>query len=400
MKKKILIVSHAMEIGGAERALLGLLNSINTQKYDVDLFLLRHTGELMSLIPSKINLLSQNKKYSEIAVPIVSTIKHRQFRIAYGRYIGKKKAEEYESKHFQGTDNQVALTYSHKYTVKYMPMISNETYDLAISFLTPHYFVSEKVKAKKKIAWIHTDYSFINIDVKTELEMWNRYDYIASISDKVTEAFLRKMPELNNKIVLIENINSAEFIRQQSEIKEVKTEMVEDGNVKLLSIGRFSNQKNFDNVPDICRKLLKMVSNIKWYIIGYGKEEGLIKKKIKEFGMEERVIILGKKDNPYPYIKACDIYIQPSRYEGKAVTVREAQILCKPVIITAFPTSKSQLDDGIDGVIVPMDNDGCAKGIADVINNRNLQKKLIKNCSLRDYSNAYEVKKIYDLIEG
>ena len=114
--------------------------------------------------------------------------------------------------------------------------------------------------------------------------------------------------------------------------------------------------------------------------------------------MEDTVIILGKKINPYPYIKKCDIYIQPSRYEGKAVTVLEAQILGKPVVITAFPSSDSQLENGIDGVIVPMDDEGCANGIMQVIKDQQLRNKLIENCRKRDYSSSNEVEKIYRLM--
>lgn len=127
-------------------------------------------------------------------------------------------------------------------------------------------------------------------------------------------------------------------------------------------------------------------------------EEQLIREKIKEENMEDIVIILGKKDNPYPYIKKCDIYIQPSRYEGKAVTVIEAQMLKKPVIITAFPSSVSQLEDGIDGVIVPMDDQGCAEGIVKVINNQKLREKIVKNCGMRNYSCSNEVEKLYKLM--
>ena len=114
--------------------------------------------------------------------------------------------------------------------------------------------------------------------------------------------------------------------------------------------------------------------------------------------MGNHVFILGKKINPSPYIKVCDFYVQPSRYEGKAVTVREAQILCKPVIITDFPTAKSQLKDGYDGIIVPMDNESCAQGIVNFINNKELQKKIIDNLEQNDYSNADEVQKIYKLV--
>ena len=93
------------------------------------------------------------------------------------------------------------------------------------------------------------------------------------------------------------------------------------------------------------------------------------------------------------------MYVQPSRYEGKAVTVREAQILHKPVVITAFETSKSQLADGFDGVIVPMDNEGCAAGIASVLRDENLRQRLIDNTKKTDYTNSDETQKIYRLVE-
>jgi glycosyltransferase involved in cell wall biosynthesis len=170
--------------------------------------------------------------------------------------------------------------------------------------------------------------------------------------------------------------------------------------IKLLSIGRFSYPKNFDNLPDICSRLVNEHGEVdlKWYIVGFGYEEP-IRRAIAESGMEEHVILLGKKENPYPYIKACDIYVQPSRYEGKSVTVREAQMLCKPVVVTNYPTASSQIQDGIDGVIVPMDNDGCAKGIANVIADSALQKRLIDYLSTHDYGNESEVEKIYKLLD-
>jgi len=170
--------------------------------------------------------------------------------------------------------------------------------------------------------------------------------------------------------------------------------------MKLLSCGRFCTAKNYDNVPDIAQRVLALgVYDLKWYIIGYGGQEELIREKIAEAGMEEHVILLGKKENPYPYIKACDIYVQPSRYEGKSVTVREAQILCKPVVVTAYPTAPSQIQDGVDGVIVPLDNEGCARGLADFIRNKALQDKIVENLRHGDYANASEVEKIYELLK-
>ena len=90
--KKILVFSHAMEIGGAERALLGLLEKIDTAKYEVDLFLMRHQGELIKYIPSNIRLLPENPKYACLAIPFTDVLKRGQFGVALGRYVGKRKA--------------------------------------------------------------------------------------------------------------------------------------------------------------------------------------------------------------------------------------------------------------------------------------------------------------------
>lgn len=397
MKKKIFIFAHAMEIGGAERALLGLLTSFDYSKYDVDLFLLRHSGELLPLIPKQVNLLPEIPEYSAIMLPMVSALKSGNVKTVLGRLKGKLEAKKFDKK-YKPSKSAVAIEYSHKYTVRLLPEITKKHYDAAISFLTPHYFVAQKIDADKKISWIHTDYSTIDVDVESELEMWSRYDNIVSISDDVTKAFLTKFPSLKDKIVLIENILSKSFIDEQAKLLDVKSEMP-DGCVKLLSIGRFCEAKNFDNVPEIASIMKAKGVDFKWYIIGYGADEALIRAKIAEFGMQDTVIILGKKDNPYPYIAECDIYVQPSRYEGKAVTVHEAQILNKPIVITNYATSHSQLTNGFDGLIVPMDNEGCANALAEFINNKNMQNQFAENMQTVNYSNESEVNKLYDIIK-
>ena len=363
MKKSILIFSHAMEIGGAERALLGMLESIDYNKYDVDLFLMHHEGELLKYIPSEVNLLEEISEYTCLAVPIKKVLMQGQLKIAIGRLKGKLYSKRKVSQLGVTGDSCISIEYSHKYTKKYMPNINDKQYDVAVSFLTPHYFVQEKVNAKYKVAWIHTDYSKVAVDVESESKMWNVYDRIISISDAVTEAFVKVFPDTSDKITVIENMMAVKTIMSQKDEFDVKDEMPDDGSIKILSIGRFCHAKNFDNIPDICRRILESGLRVKWYLIGFGGSEQLIKDKIEEAGMQENVIILGKKENPYPYIKECDVYIQPSRYEGNAVTVHEAQLLGKPVIITDYPTAKSQLQDGVDGYIVPLDNKECSDSI-------------------------------------
>ena len=167
--------------------------------------------------------------------------------------------------------------------------------------------------------------------------------------------------------------------------------------VKVLTIGRFSPQKKIEGIPHICAEMERLGVNFKWYIIGYGPDKE-IQEALDKYKMRHRMIFLGKKMNPYPYIKACDIYAQPSIYEGKSVTVREAQMLYKPVVITDYPTAKSQIASGVDGVIVPLDEVETAKGIAELIRDNALKSKLIENLHIRDYGNEREVDKIYELL--
>lgn len=179
MKKRILIVSHAMEIGGAERALLGILENIDTEIYQVDLFLMRQEGELLNLIPETINLLSEIPEYTVLTRPITTVLKERHFLLAAARIYGKYKAKKFDKKK-NFTESGVAIEYSHKYTKRFMPNIQPSVqYDMAISFLTTHYFVTEKVQAKQKIAWIHTDYSVVQVSVLAMLvlHLFDRLDF-------------------------------------------------------------------------------------------------------------------------------------------------------------------------------------------------------------------------------
>ena len=400
MKARIFIAMHYMEIGGAETALIGLLNALDPNRVDVDLFLYDHRGEMMQFIPEWINLLPQIPKYSVLERPIVELVKRGFWGIAAARLWAKCLSQKVYKRSGSKLENNGGLDKMSKCTAPLLPRINQSvTYDLAISFLTPHRIVAEKVKAKKKIAWIHTDYTRVWVDVEDELKVWQKYDYVASISGDVTNTFLQVFPSLAPKIVEIENTLSPTFVRKRAELQNVDKEIRHEGTITLLSVGRFSDAKNYDNVPDICKRLINETKlNIKWYIIGYGGDEALIRQKIKEAGMEEHVILLGKRSNPYPYIKACDIYVQPSRYEGKSVTVREAQMLCKPVVVTNYPTAPSQIRSGIDGVIVPMDNEGCAHGLAEVICDKSLQERIIAHLKTHDYGNESEVEKIYTLI--
>lgn len=402
MKPRIFIAIHYMHLGGAEISLIGLLQALDPKKVDVDLFVYSHEGELMKYIPDYVNLLPEISAYKMFEHPMKEVLKKGHFSVLLARMKAKMRMKSYLRKK-QPADRSAIMGFLGEEMSKVVPDINPSVeYDLAISFLTPHNFVRDHVRAKKKICWIHTDYTRIDVNTELELPVWDSFDYIASISSEAAKTFVQVFPVLAPKIIEIENILSSAFVRVRAEEFKATELLTDKKYLNLLSVGRFCEAKNYDNVPDICKRTLEILKgegvDIRWYIIGFGGEENLIRQKIAEVEMQEHVIILGKKENPYPYIKACDIYVQTSRYEGKSVTVREAQMLYKPVVVTNYPTASSQIQDGVDGVIVPLNNEGCAKGLVEFILDKQKQEHIIEYLKAHDYGNVGEVEKIYDII--
>ena len=397
MKKKILFIMPSMFIGGAERSLLGLLEAIDYTQYDVSLFLYRHEGEFLAYIPDQVNLLPPMKEYGTFDVPIRSLLFSRRWRFGLARLISKAALKTHCLISGEKKGVWMSMQYTARYLLPLLPEIPGE-YDLGVMFLGVADPLIHKVKAKKKVTWCHTDYDTLYPNKGMDRKTYEAVDHVVFVSEACREKMTRFYPALTDKTRVIENILGEKLLLQQAEVPVKDMPHLDDG-YRLLSIGRFSEAKNFDNVPNICKSLLDAGLHVKWYLIGYGGDEELIRQKILEAGMEEHVILLGKKENPYPYIKACDLYVQPSRYEGKCVTVREAQMLGKPVVITRYATSSSQLEDGVDGVVVPMDNEGCAEGIAVLLRNPEEMARLSDCCQQRDYTNAAEIGKLYALTE-
>ncbi len=391
MKKKILIVfTGEMELGGIERSLLGLLDAIDYDHYEVDLFLYGHHGVLFPLLNPNVNLLPEVKELAYLRESFGAKVKHGCF------YAAALRLGDAILSHFKPINHD--LTWA-KIVRRCVPKLTKH-YDMALGFFLPFDYLMEKVEADLKIGWIHTDYSVEKTDLAHLFHNYSCMDKIAAVSTKCKDTFSTLFPQLADRVIVIENILTKSFLMQQANLPfhDVLFHRTSSEEFLLLSIGRYCTAKNFDNVPDICRRLIQSGCKVRWYLIGFGGDEALICRKISEAGMAGKVILLGRKENPYPYLKACDLYVQPSRYEGKCVAVREAQTLCKPVVITDYLTAASQLEDGVDGVIVPMDNEGCAQGIAALLQDQVRMKQLSENCRQRDYTNADEVQKLYQFM--
>ena len=395
MKKKILITSFDMEIGGVERSLASMLSNFDYENYQVDLHLHSHTGPLMDLIDHRVTLLPEKQSCKTFRKGIKDTLLSGFPVLATKRLIARLKAEQFAKKCSSNDAGYYQFQQIWNTCYRNIEKI-NAKYDVAISYLWPHHFTAFNVTAKLKFAWIHTDYSTIDIDIEKDLQVWQQFDYIVSISDACTVAFLKIHPSLENKIILIENLTNPDYVKMMA---QKPLEKALSNGFNLVSVGRLCNAKAFDRAVEVLAELdNRGYKDINWYIVGDGGDRFLIENKIKQHKLEERFIFLGSTTNPYPYMNAADIYLQPSRYEGKAVTVSEALILAKPVIITNYPTASSQITDGLNGVICEQNIKGISDAIISLYEDKLKCKELIHYNQNKDYTNNKELDKLYILL--
>lgn len=394
MKKKVLFVMESLGIGGAEKSLVTILSSLDQSKYDISLYLFRASGAFMHQIPeginiipiSKVDALQKNLKTDWFTYLIHGYIRRSIYSLkwliscCFSRYIKREKE-------YIGWENSVHL-YSD---------IPNE-YDIAIGFLEKKttYFVVDHVKAKKKIAFMHTDYDTIPHNRKLDEKYFKQLDYLAVVSEHTRETMLKYFPFMERKIRVIKNIVSPELIYSMAQEKIMEMN-VETSTVRLLTVGRLTNSKNIDGAIRVLAALRTLGVEAEWFVVGEGEERANLEKLIKDYGVEGYFHLLGAKSNPYPYMRCCDIYVQPSRWEGYGITVAEAKVLCKPIVVSSIPEFKEQIVDGITGVICDNEEE-MVQGIMQIINNVEFREQLVENLQKYTYS-SQEVKKLEALWE-
>ena len=290
------------------------------------------------------------------------------------------------------------LARSVRYSLPFLPPVPGE-YDYALGFLAPHDVLVRKVKARQKLGWIHTDYTYEPCDVAFESQVWSALDELVAVTDGAARAFESRLGLPVGRVRTVENIMSPSFIRSQSAVFSGEDYMpIRAGEIRLFSAGRLAKAKGFDLAIESAHLLAHRGVPFRWYISGAGPEELSLSNMIAERSLQSRVILLGPCTNPYPYMAACDIYIQPSRYEGFGIAVREAQVLGKPVLVTDYHIARRQIHDGVDGLIAPLTSLGLADSLSRLIADEALRSKLSAGTRERDYSNLSEVDRLVALL--
>lgn len=396
-RKKLLFVISALEAGGAEKSLVNLLNQMDYRKYDVDLLLFKRQGAFLKQVPKEVRII--DAPY-DLYYLFNTTIRGKRPLLALRqtiiRVIGSLyKKMFYANKFYPGMQARWNLFY--KNSLKEL----QGTYDVAISYMHGEsmYYVAEKVKAKKKITWVHTDYKATKLNPQKDAPYFKAFDGVVTISEECVKIWQDCFPELKNRIQCIPNITSSLFIKKMADAFYPEEYKKEKDRKILLSIGRLSPPKGFDFAIDAARILKDKGLKFIWFIIGQGELKEKLQEQIKQNHLEDCFILLGVRENPYPYIKNADLVIQPSRYEGKSVVLDETKILAKPLVVTNYPTVHDQIIDRKEGVIVDIKAESIAEGIEKVIKDNILYDNIHNFLSSQEYGNVDEMKKYYKLFD-
>ncbi len=395
MKKKLLFVIPALDLGGAEKSFVNLLNAIDFKRYEVDVFLMTRTGVFLDFIPKEVNILQQSQHFSDFSISysqsILKFLKERQISLVFYKILFTLCSRRIKNP-------VIKEQKMWKYLKHFFPL-QPEKYDVAISYLekTSGYYVIEKTDAVKKIGWIHTDLEALGIDFDIENKYLESFNYLVTVSAGLSERLGKKIPAFKSKIRTIENINSQKII---SALSEEKIDFLfPENTVNILYVGRLAQEKGLFNALDAMEILIKKGYGINWYLIGSGNKHNEIQESAVAKGIGDKVHFLGVRNNPYPYIKSADIFLLSSFYEGKSIALEEAKILNKPIVITNFTSAKDQIINNETGLIAEMNAESIAQKIELLINNDVLVAKMIKNLKRSATGNEEEIKKLYELID-
>ena len=377
--KKILIVSMALDIGGVQRSLISLIQSLVEDNCNVDVLLMEKDGELSQFVPEgvKISQFPKNIRWSfiprkEVAASFIHSLglNLNAFRFIYFLLKGLL------IKNMGKARQQLFKACMHT-----LPKI-NGRYDLAIDY--PGIYKSlilHKTDAVKKVSWVHGDYRILGWDRFLDTVDFLRLDAIVTVTPTCQAIFKEEFPQYQNKCLLVQNISNKKRIIQMA---GKPADFDEDfKGIRIVGITRLDRGKGLEIAIGACEALIRQGYKIRWYILGDGSERAGLEQDIADKNLSDYFILLGNKANPYPFMKRADMIVHSSFNEGRSVAIDEAMLLAKPIILTDYPTAKDQIISGVNGIICEISIEGVTDAVKNLIDNLSLQQKLVKN--LTDY---------------
>jgi glycosyltransferase involved in cell wall biosynthesis len=335
-RKKVLFITPELNLGGTEKAFIGLANTMPRDKIDMEVCILKHGGLLEDFLDKDLPQCSLETAYKKCYDAVIS----------------------------------------------------------CAQWIHPDLWV-KKIRAKRRIQWIHTDMYEFHYEFPLSLKKnCVGIDDFVCISQKAGDGFKKVHPNLSSKTHVIFNVVDTKLIKKEAElsVQDIKRG---DGILNVLTVSRLSEEKGIARCLRVHKRLRDEGFNFRWYIVGEGNQRGYIEGLIQKEGLQNQFILLGLKMNPYPYMKACDIFVLASSVEGCPLVITEAQILGLPILATDVGGIPQQIHSGVNGLVVKNDEQEIYLGLKRLLTHQALREKF--SCSLKDFQ--YDNRPTYKAFE-
>ncbi|WOO36697.1 glycosyltransferase [Anaerocolumna sp. AGMB13020] len=383
MKKKLLFVINTMGRAGAETALIELLKKLDALKaYELSLYAIIPCGELFTRVPENVRIINKGVNNGSLNSFRGRITIAREILFSFFYRLTGLKAIGYMIKNIREQKASGRKLQYDKLLWRLLAdgrPVSEEEYDLAVAYIegAAVYYLADKVNAKHKAAFIHIDYQKAGYTPLMDKDCYSGMDNIFVVSKEVGEKFCCVYPQYREKVRLFRNLLDQQNIRE----KAVDGTGFTDGfpGIRFVTVGRLHYQKGYDIAIEVLAKLREEGHNVRWYIIGEGAERRNLEMLTKKYGVEEYFILMGAKDNPYPYINQADIYVHATRFEGKSIAIEEAQILGKTIVASDCTGNREQIESGYDGILVELSVEKLVYELKRILKEPELQKEYAKH---------------------
>lgn len=389
---KILFMMINMNVGGMEKALLNMISEMDNKEYEVTILMLEKYGGFLEEIPSWVNI-QYLEDYNNIK-PMLNyppknvirdLIKNNSYLRAFNLMIMHIITKLIDDR-----------TLFYKYVFKDYKSIE-DIYDIAVAYAGPTdyitYYVLNKINAKRKFQWIHFDITKVGFNKKFARNNYKRFDKIFIVSEEAKEKLINCIPELSNNMETFKNIVSKNNIFSKINNQHPYNDNFKG--IRLITVGRLSEEKGQDILIPIVKRLNDDGYNIRWYCIGEGNLRNKCEELILKYEVGDKFILLGNINNPYNYINASDIYVQSSRHEGYCIALAEAKILNKPIVTTNFAGAREQIINNKTGLISECNENDIYNNIKKLLDSEELRNRFKKNLKydMDNYNNdLYKLK--------
>ncbi len=368
---KIIIVNNNMKVGGVQKSLCNLLWELDADnRYDVTLALFSPVGDYMDKLPPGVKCITLKSLF---------------------RYMGVSQGE------MQGIDRVkrgilagICRIFGRTAAVKLMLLSQRtlpETYDCAIAFLHNgrnksffggvQEFVLHRIKAKRKVTFLHDDYNKCGANHKVNNRLMEKFDKIAACSDGCRGVFESALPHLAHKSVTVRNCNHNSEILS---LAEENTVLYDPDRIHVVCAARFSPRKGIDRAVEAAAQMRNSGIPMTLHILGSGVMEAQLKELVSQLGLEESVIFYGEQSNPYRYMKNADLFLLTSYHEAAPMVIDEAYILGVPILTTRTNSSDEMVTVRECGWVCENNQQALNQMLFDVLQDRmslyNLKEKL------------------------